>query len=252
MINLRVVKAASRDPGITVIQVANFEAWQEVATRRTPDAPPDARIDAPPDAPPLHATHLATNDLFVPPHVNDAPTDAPSDAGGVFKPTRDIINNKKESKILRFQPKAKGQSTPSSEDLLAWPSDAFDKWYRTYPRKKAPKDARRALDKLQVSDEIAFQHLITATQRFAAGVATWPPERRHRLRGSMREATPRSLRRLQPPALQFVIHPRSATATGRGASANFTAAANGAAYGGRNRALRDAGYLHTFSILARQ
>src|SRR4030088_2279511 len=81
MIDLRVVKAASQDPGITVIQVANFEAWQAGTTRRTSDAPPDARSDAPTDAPPLPVTHSATNDLFVPPKVTDAPADAPVDAG---------------------------------------------------------------------------------------------------------------------------------------------------------------------------
>jgi hypothetical protein len=174
MIELRVVKDDSQDRGITVVKVANFEAWQRVASRRTSDAPPDARSDAPTDAPLLPVTRSVTTDLFVPPDV----TDAPMDAGGVSKPTQDIINIKKESKILRFQPKAKGQSATSSDDLLAWPPDAFDQWYQVYPRKKAPKAARRAFDKLRVSGEIAFQDLITATQRFAAEVAAWPPERR--------------------------------------------------------------------------
>jgi hypothetical protein len=90
---------------------------------------------------------------------------------------KDISNIKKESKILRF-PKAKADSRPSSKDPLAWPTDAFVLWYPLYPRKKAPKDARRALDKLRVSGEIAFPDLIAATQRFAAEVAAWPPERR--------------------------------------------------------------------------
>jgi hypothetical protein len=174
MIELRVVKDGSQDRGITVVKVANFEAWQRVASRRTSDAPPDARSDAPTDAPLLPVTRSVTTDLFVPPDVTDAPIDAPIDAGGVSKPTQDIINIKKESKILRFQPKAKGQSATSSDDLLAWPPDAFDQWYQVYPRKKAPKAARRAFDKLRQSGEVTFPDLMAATKRFAAAEAARP------------------------------------------------------------------------------
>jgi hypothetical protein len=99
--------------------------------------------------------------------------------GGVSKPTQDIINNKKESKILRFQPKAKGQSSPSSEDPLAWPPDAFDQWYRVYPRKKSPKHARRSFEKLRAAREITFPDLIAATERYASEVNAWPRDRRH-------------------------------------------------------------------------
>jgi hypothetical protein len=178
MISIRVDRTGTADQGITVIKIANFETWQSVRTRRTTDAPSDAPSDAPLDAPPQTASDLETEGLFVAANAPDASLDAPSDAGGVSKPTQTINNIKKESKILRFQPKAKGQSASSSEDPLAWPPDAFEWWYPIYPRKKAPKDARRALDKLRVSGEIAFQDLITATQRFAAEVAAWPPERR--------------------------------------------------------------------------
>jgi hypothetical protein len=174
MIELRVVKDGPQDRGITVIKLTSFESWQRVTSRRTSDAPPDARSDAPTDAPELPVTRSVTTDLFVPLNKADAASDASLDAGGVSKPTQDIINIKKESKILRFQPKAKSQSVASSIDPSAWRPDAFERWYEVYPRKKAPKAARRALDKLRVSGEINFPDLLTAPEKFAAAAAARP------------------------------------------------------------------------------
>jgi hypothetical protein len=174
MISIRVDRTGTADQGITVVKIANFETSQSVRTRRTTDAPSDAPSDAPLDAPPQTASDLETEGLFVAANAPDASLDAPSDAGGVSKPTQTINNIKKESKILRFQSRAKGQSAPSSDDLLAWPPDAFDQWYQVYPRKKAPKAARCAFDKLRQSGEVTFADLMAATKRFATAEAARP------------------------------------------------------------------------------
>jgi hypothetical protein len=78
---------------------------------------------------------------------------------------------------LRF-PKAQADQLASPEDPLAWPSDAFDQWYRAYPRKKAPKEAARAFEKLRSAREITFSGLIAATERYASEVNAWPRDRR--------------------------------------------------------------------------
>jgi hypothetical protein len=80
MIELRVVKDGPTDSGLTVVRVVNFEAWQTVRTRRTPDAPSDARSDAPTQA----ASHSDDSGLS---DDENAP-DAPSDTRGVSKSTQ--------------------------------------------------------------------------------------------------------------------------------------------------------------------
>jgi hypothetical protein len=72
---------------------------------------------------------------------------------------------------LRF-PSSKGEP-PSAE----WPRDGFERWYGTYPRKKKPKDAKRAFAKLQAAGEISFAELIARTERYAAEVRAWPKDR---------------------------------------------------------------------------
>jgi hypothetical protein len=163
MIHRRIVRSSPKDRGITVIGIAKFDDWQASNTRRTSDAPSDAR----PDAPSVDEKADAIN-------INDVPpvsADAPSDAGGETKPTQ-YIDNKEERKILRF-PKSKGEATASSE----WPPGGFERWYAIYPRKKKPKDARRAFAKLQASAEISFVDLMARTERYAAEVKAWPKDR---------------------------------------------------------------------------
>jgi hypothetical protein len=174
MIGIRIDRSGPSDHGITVIKITKFEDWQGARTRHATGTVTGTPSGTATGTPTLAVTPLETADLFEATPAPGTATGTHPDIGGISKPAQDIINNKKESKILRFQPKAKGQSVSSSVDPLAWPSDAFERWYEVYPRKKAPKAARRALDKLRVSGEITFPDLMAATERFAAAERARP------------------------------------------------------------------------------
>lgn len=73
------------------------------------------------------------------------------------RPKEEQVNNKKDI-------------SPSKKNPLGWPLDAFERWYLRYPKKKDPKDARRAFDKVQAAGEISFDDLMSATDRYAASV----------------------------------------------------------------------------------
>jgi hypothetical protein len=48
-----------------------------------------------------------------------------------------------------------------------WPPDAFKLWYAAYLKKKSPKDAERAFEKVRKAGEITFDQLMAATKRDA-------------------------------------------------------------------------------------
>ena len=72
-------------------------------------------------------------------------------------PQKEPLNHKKD--ITAF-----------AKNPLGWPSDAFERWYAGYPKKKDPKDARRAFDRVQASGEISFDDLMTARDRYVAAM----------------------------------------------------------------------------------
>src|SRR5215207_4678798 len=56
---------------------------------------------------------------------------------------------------------------PSKTDF---PKDAFDRWYAAYPRKVAPKAARKAFVRVERSGEVTFAELMAGTGAYARSV----------------------------------------------------------------------------------
>lgn len=170
MIVKRVLREGAADV-ITVIRVVKFDRWQGHHTRHTPDTPPDTLTDTPPDN---ESVRIIKASLAV-----GSDTDTPSEPRCNGDPTQ-IHNQHKEEerKILRFRDSRKAQADSDGENTTAWPSEAFDRWYKLYPRKKAPKAARKAFEKLASSREVSLPDLLARTERYAAEVNSWPTDRR--------------------------------------------------------------------------
>ncbi len=57
-----------------------------------------------------------------------------------------------------------------------WPPNAFDEFWRLYPRRVAKKAAVQALRRVERSGEVAFASLLEAVDRYAESVAGKDPQ----------------------------------------------------------------------------
>jgi hypothetical protein len=85
---------------------------------------------------------------------------------------------RKRHTFKKEEEEKKDRSCSSSTDEAAvWPHDAFDQWYRIYPRKRQPKDAKRAFQKVAASGEVTFAELMVRTRVHTKVWSSWPNDR---------------------------------------------------------------------------
>jgi hypothetical protein len=198
MIERRMVLGTTRNSAITVIRICNFDHWQGAPVKVTdatnqpsyllvthqpfpetssgqkvsmgaeeqPTHPrPTNCVDGDPPTDPLaDARNACSTGLFVvSDRVGDPPTDPPQSA----QPTQKH-NQKKERTILPFS-NPKGRANASSSPTSStgeWPDDAFEQWYRLYPKKVDRLDAVRAFGKMRARGDVSFADLLARTTQF--------------------------------------------------------------------------------------
>jgi hypothetical protein len=153
--------------GVSVVTVLNYERYQ-TAKNAGQDRDSSGTVDGTSDG---GENGTAIEDENRCPTANSSNDEAVSGTGssvligppggsdlfGNRDNTKEQIN--KEKNIICFPAKGSPRQT--------WPSDAFESWYGLYPRKKSPKRARKAFERVRQSGEISLNELLAKTQRYA-------------------------------------------------------------------------------------
>jgi hypothetical protein len=199
MIERRTVSGTTRNSAITVIRISNFDHWQgtegkvtdatktpsyllvnhpsvpetssgqevSVASAEQPNHHRTTPLveNEPPTEPPADARNGCGARLLV---VSDIATEPPTEPPESARPNQKH-NQKKERTILPFS-NPKGRANASSSPTSSteeWPDDAFEQWYRLYPKKVDRLDAVRAFGKMRARGDISFADLLARTAQFA-------------------------------------------------------------------------------------
>ncbi len=198
MIDHRVVSGTIRNSAITVIRISNFDHWQGTAGKVTdatnqpsyllvnhPSLPetssgqevsvgsgaqpnhhrttPLVENEPPTEPPPVARNGCGTGLFVVSDNASEPPTEPPQSA----RPNQKH-NQKKERTILPFS-NPKGRANASSSPTSSteeWPDDAFEQWYRLYPKKVDRLDAVRAFGKMRARGDVSFADLLARTTQF--------------------------------------------------------------------------------------
>ena len=147
------------DGDLRVIRIVNFERFQGQNDRNTSVTPTIT-----PDVTP--AGDESPSPAMVSGH---------SEAGSVTANVTPLFQNRNTININNLKTRKTLAPEASKSDQAGW---NFQTWYEAYPRKKSPKIAERAFEKVRKAGEISFDDLMERTRAQAREWALWPPDRK--------------------------------------------------------------------------